>query len=87
MDKKNALKEWREKHFKELEINLTVAKTIRDNGDATSKDRNEAIKTISRLLGALQPERTSQKNVTAKKVELPKEVLEDIDSKIEALVG
>ena len=51
------LAKWRQKHFAELEKNLTVAITVRDNEEATDRDRNEAIKTISRLLGGLQPDR------------------------------
>ena len=48
---------WRKKHFAELEKNLTTAISVRDNTDATDRDRNEAIKTISRLLGGLQSDR------------------------------
>ena len=55
--KTTVLKEWREKHMGELETNLKVAQTIRDSTTAAHKDRLEATKIISRLLGALAPEK------------------------------
>lgn len=46
-----SLAEWREAHWGELDACLRVAKSIRDNEKATPRDRNEAIKSIARLLG------------------------------------
>jgi len=61
MDKKKelqqAITDFRKKYIGELETNLMVAMEIRDNPEASPRDRNEAVKTISRLLGSLQPER------------------------------
>ena len=48
---------WREKHFKELEECLKVSIAIRDDPEAGAKNRIEAVKIISRLLNALQPEK------------------------------
>lgn len=58
---KEALAEWRAKHIDQWEKNLQVAIAIRDDPDASNKDKNEAIKIISRMLGILQPERVGSK--------------------------
>ena len=59
--RKEALADFRAKYFHELGNSLNVAIAIRDNPDASDKDRNEANKFIARLLDALAPERqTSQ---------------------------
>ena len=77
---KEALAEWRAKHIDQWEKNLEVAMAIRDDPDASNRDRNEAIKIISRLLGILQPEKqtTKEKKEEAKKKEpeLSKEEIE-----------
>ena len=61
MDKKKelqqAITDFRKKHVGELEKCLEVAVEVRDDKGASPRDRNEAVKTISRLLGSLQPER------------------------------
>jgi len=66
------LTEWRDKHFAELEVCMTVAKSIRDDPEAGAKNRIEAVKIISRLLNALQPEKgdAAPKLPTAKKAGL-----------------
>ena len=56
-----ALADFRKKHFKEMEINLQVAKSIRDNPQEVAKNKNEAIKIISRMLGSLVPEKMEPK--------------------------
>ena len=56
---KKDLSAWREKHFKELEETLRVAKDIRDNPQASNRDRIEAAKLIARLLHSLQPDKVS----------------------------
>jgi len=76
-----ALADFRKKHFKEMEINLKVAKSIRDNPDAIAKDRNEAIKIISRMLGSLVPEKIEPKaraTPTDKDKKLTKEEIKEI---------
>ena len=74
---KEAIAEWRRKHFKEMETNITIAIDIRDDTDQKAKDRIDAIKTISRMLGTLAPEKIEKKEV-AKKEESP---LTDKDNK------
>jgi len=70
---KQTLAEFRAKHFKEeMNRNLEVAREIRDNPENSAKDRNEALKSISRMLGALAPEKVSpiSKPKKSKKEEL-----------------
>ena len=93
MDKKKelqtAITDFRKKYIGELEKCLKVAMEVRDDPSASHRDRNEAVKTISRLLGSLQPERIMpvNSNKPAKEAELPKEKAELIRQKVEALVG
>lgn len=53
------LTEWRRSHFSELEATLTVMKGIRDDPEASNKDRIEAGKVVGRLLSALSPEKVT----------------------------
>ena len=46
---------WRQHHFAELESTLKVLKEIRDDPEASHKDRIEASKSIGRLLSAMSP--------------------------------
>jgi hypothetical protein len=55
--KLQALAEWRASHFPELESTLAVLKGIRDDPDASNKDRIEASKSIGRLLAVMSPEK------------------------------
>ena len=93
MDKKKelqtAITDFRKKYIGELEKCLTVAMEVRDDSTASHRDRNEAVKTISRLLGSLQPERIAppQKQTSAKEAELPKDKAELIRQKVEAMLG
>lgn len=74
---KQALLDFRQQYFYELEKNLKVATKIRDGKSTKTmtcpyckkkfttkgtldKDKNEAIKIISRMLAALQPDQTTQ---------------------------
>jgi len=67
---KSYLRDFRERHIKELEKSMKVACQIRDDKKATARDKNEAIKIIARLLSALQPDRTVEgKKATEGKVE------------------
>ena len=50
---------WRASHFSELETTLSVLKGIRDDPDASNKDRIESSKSIGRLLSALSPEKVA----------------------------
>jgi hypothetical protein len=53
------LTSWRASHFSELEATLIVLKGIRDDPDASNKDRIESSKSIGRLLSALSPEKVA----------------------------
>ena len=44
-----SLKDFREQHIKQLEQNMKVACTIRDDKKSTARDKCEAIKIIARL--------------------------------------
>ena len=68
MAKPKELQAWREKHFPQLEATLNVLKAIRDDPEASNKDRIEASKSIGRLLSAMSPAKTSTK-AKEKKVE------------------
>lgn len=57
--KHTELAAWRQSHFGELEATLSVLKGIRDNPEASHKDRIEASKSISRLLSAMSPAKSS----------------------------
>jgi len=67
-EKKEVLKEWRERHFKEMEANLVVAKAVRDDPLSSKKDRIEAVKIITRMLGNLQQDSPAPK-IDPKKIE------------------
>jgi len=93
MDKKKelqqAITDFRKKHVGELEKCLEVAVEVRDDKGASPRDRNEAVKTISRLLGSLQPERIMpvNSNKPAKEATLPPEMEEELKQMIEADLG
>jgi len=79
---KEALDDFRQKHFKELTTNLKVLKSIRDAEDTADKDRISASKEISMMLAA----RTQDKRVPAKqapgksiKNDLSKEEAEELE--------
>ncbi len=59
--KPTTIREFRERHFQELDENIRVWKSIRDNEDSTDKDRGEAAKNIARALGSLTPDRATTK--------------------------
>lgn len=69
MPKSKELSEFRQQHFGELERTITVLKEIRDDPEASHKDRIEASKSIGRMLSAMSPARTSE--VTAKAQDKP----------------
>ena len=68
---KEALDEFRRKHMGELESNLQVLIGIRDDPEATDRNKIEAIKAIARMLSALQPDRQVAKTEVKKKEEIP----------------
>jgi hypothetical protein len=82
-----ALAAFRKKHFKEMEINLKVAKSIRDNVKEAAKNRNEAVKIISRMLGSLVPEKIEPKTKatpTDKQKQLTAKEKAEVDSLLKA---
>lgn len=81
-----ALADFRKKHFKEMEKNLEVARSIRDNPDEAAKNRNEAVKIISRMLGSLVPEKIEPKSTAppaAKERQLTKEEIADLNKQLD----
>ena len=85
---KEAIAEWRRKHFNEMQTNMEIAKAIRDDKDAKAKDRIDAIKTISRMLGTLAPEKIEKKETVAKK-ETPftKAEEKELDDRLSSVLG
>lgn len=85
---KEAIADWRRKHFKEMETNITIAIDIRDDTDQKAKDRIDAIKTISRMLGTLAPEKIEKREVAQKK-ETPfsKSEKKELDARLKATLG
>jgi len=84
---KQAIDAFRKKHIKELETNMAVAVSIRDDVEASPRDRNEAIKTISRMLGALQPDRQTLAKKTSDVPELTADDQADIAQHIKEVLG
>ena len=70
-DKQAALAEWRARHFEELDRNLSVLTSIRDNPKAKDKDKVDASKAINRMLDVVTPEKFEKvgipKNTPAKR--------------------
>jgi len=58
-DNAGELRKWRASHFAELESTLNVLKSIRDDPDASNKDRVEASKSIGRLLAVMSPDKVA----------------------------
>ncbi len=85
---KETLAEFRKRNFKEMEINLKIAKEVRDDQDAKHKDRIDAIKTISRMLGTLAPEKIEKKETPQKEaVSFTKAEQESIEKRLKATLG
>ena len=82
---KKDLAVWRQKHFRELERTLKVAKKIRDDDTATARDRIEASKLVARLLHAVQPERVTQKP-TEKQLKEKEELTDEEIAFVESVV-
>jgi hypothetical protein len=55
MTKSSELQAWRELHSEELDATLKVLKGIRDDTEASNKDRIEASKSIARMMAAMSP--------------------------------
>ena len=93
MDKKKelqtAITDFRKKYIGELEKCLKVAMEVRDDPSASHRDRNEAVKTISRLLGSLQPERIAPAKSDAKSntPSLSEAEQEEIERQITEVLG
>lgn len=65
--KSQAIQEFREEHLGELKKSMEAAIAIRDDPDSTARDKNEAIKIIARLLGALTPEKVDSPKMAESK--------------------
>jgi hypothetical protein len=75
---------WRQAHFGELETTLTVLKGIRDDPEASHKDRIEASKSISRLLSAMSPARVNAPVVKKQEHKPDPEEREEIEKRLAA---
>jgi len=80
MSKEN-ISEFRKKHSGEKENTIKMFISIRDDENATHKNRIEAGKAIARMLGALQPDKVTKGAAIkkAKPIELSKEGRERLD--------
>ncbi len=54
--RRDVIQIWREANLAELDRNLSTWKAIRDDFEASDKDRIEAAKAIARQMGALSPD-------------------------------
>ena len=79
---------WRQHHFAELESTLKVLKEIRDDPEASHKDRIEASKSIGRLLSAMSPSKAGAGKPPGKdkanKQDFTDEELDEIRSRLAA---
>jgi hypothetical protein len=84
---KEALAEFRKRHFKELEISLTRLIEIRDDDEAEDKDRIKACQEIGRFLAAREIDKTPTKKSDLppeKKAKLTEKELQEIEDTISA---
>ena len=58
-DNAGELRKWRASHFAELEATLIVLRSIRDDPEASNKDRVEASKSLGRLLAVMSPDKVT----------------------------
>lgn len=79
--KHTELAAWRQSHFAELEATLSVLRGIRDDPEASNKDRIEASKSIGRLLSAMSPAKASAKTADKKQEHKPTQEEWDIIEK------
>jgi len=85
---KETLAEWRRKHFEQMDKNLAINIQIRDDPNEKAKDRIDASKTISRMLGTLAPEKIEKKEATVKKESPFTEAQEkDINKRMASVLG
>ena len=82
--KSTELAAWREDHFGELEETLAVLKGIRDDPEASHKDRIEASKSISRMLSAMSPSRAGAKATPKVEHKPTLEEYEEIERRLES---
>jgi len=86
--KVKAIVAFREKHFKtEMETNLKVAQSVRDSKTAKDKDRIDAIKTIARMVGGLQPERATTQAPTKGEQQATRELTTDENKRLDELLN
>lgn len=80
------LNEWRRLHFAELDANLAVARAIRDDPAASNRDRNEAVKSIARMMGIMGNERPRE-TTPEKDKESRRELTEAESAELERLLA
>lgn len=88
-EREQALAGWRDANWHELDACLSVAKAIRDNPEAQPRDRNEANKTIVRMLGAMsaRPSDSARNKPTKTVGHTTNEVVDDDVAEIMKLVS
>ena len=64
-----SLAEWRKRNMSEIDECLRTWIEIRDDREASARDRNEAAKNIARALSALAPDRVTEKAPTRAEIE------------------
>ena len=83
-----ALGEWREKHFHELDDCLAVSAEIRDNPEASPRERNTAIRNIASMLGALTEKAAPQAQKKQARIDapvVPDAIQDELDTLIDGL--
>jgi hypothetical protein len=86
-DEDEALAEWRRRHWEQLDKSLEVLVAIRD-GSLLPKDRIEAVKGITRMLGALSTRPTdSAKPVTDPAVKKAVTMSAEEDDDVKAILS
>jgi hypothetical protein len=87
MPKQDIVSAWRAKHLEELDKNLDTWASIRDDPEASDKDRIMAAQSISRQMGAMTADAVSKKSgeVAHEKPALKKDHMDELDTFIENL--
>lgn len=80
-----ALADFREKNFHELDICLRVSAEIRDDPEASPRERNSAIRNIASMLGALTEKSAPQAQKKQARIDAP-QVPDALQAELDALI-